>query len=78
MSNAYKYSEAYFTVYSILKTDYGKEKYKANDKLANYYLLKANELGNKSASFAIEERFSNKTIPFSSEYWNLIYTNQNN
>jgi hypothetical protein len=77
MSNAYKYSEAYFTVYSILKTDYGKEKYKVNDKLANYYLLKAYELDNKSASFAIEERFINKTIPSSSEYWNLIYSSPN-
>ncbi len=73
MSNAYKYSEAYFTVYSILKTDYGKEKYKINDKLANYYLLKAYESGNKSATFVLKERFTNKTAPSSNEYWNFIY-----
>lgn len=75
MSNAYKYSEAYFTVYSILKTDFGKEKYKINDKLANYYLLKAYELGSKSAAFSVEERFSKGTLPSSIEYWNLIYIN---
>lgn len=74
MANTYNYSGAYMSVYRILHTDLGTEKYKLNDRLANYYLLKAYELGNKSAGFSIEDRFYNVKIPTSNEYWNLMYS----
>lgn len=72
MSNAYNYKQAYYSVYRILHTDFGEEKYKYNDKLANYYLLKAYELGSKNAIYNIEERFPKSKIPSSKEYWKLI------
>ncbi|SHI64969.1 hypothetical protein [Flavobacterium terrae] len=72
MANAYDYSGAYYTCYKILHTDFGKEKYKMNDKLANYYLLKANEKGSKSSTYNIKERFPNGKIPSSEEYWKSI------
>jgi hypothetical protein len=74
MANAYNYSGGYLSVYRILHTDFGKEKYKLNDRLANYYLLKAYELGNRSAGYSIEERFYNVKIPTSKEYWDLLYS----
>lgn len=72
MSNAYDYSGAYYTCYKILHTDFGKEKYETNDKLANYYLLKAYEKGNKSSIYNIEERFPKGKAPSSEEYWKSI------
>jgi hypothetical protein len=74
MANAYNYSGGYMAVYRILHTDFGAEKYQLNDRLANYYLLKAYELGNRSASFSIEDRFYNVRIPTSKEYWSLLYS----
>jgi hypothetical protein len=72
MSNAYNYSESYYSIYRILHTDFGKEKYKISDKLANYYLLKAYELGSKNAFNTVMERFSKRKIPTSKEYWESI------
>lgn len=74
MANAYNYSGGYMSVYRILRTGFGEEKYKLNDRLANYYLLKAYELGNRSAKNSIEERFYNIKIPTSKEYWSLLYS----
>lgn len=74
MANAYNYGGGYMAVYRILRTGYGEEKYKFNDRLANYYLLKAYELGNRSAANNIEDRFYNIKIPTSKEYWNSIYS----
>jgi len=71
MSNAYNYKEAYFSNYMILKTDFINEKNKLNNMYANFYLLKAYELGYKYSINSVKNRF-NDSIPKSDEYWSLI------
>jgi hypothetical protein len=72
MAQVYEYSEAYNTAYFILHTDTENAQYEKLDKTANYYLLKAYELGNISAKNAIQSRFPDGEIPNSKDYLNSI------
>lgn len=67
----YEYHEGYYIAYSILHTDVINPTNENTNKLANYYLLKAYEEGNKSAKRNIKLRFS-KNVPGSREYWLMI------
>lgn len=69
MATDYGYSGAYYEAYSILHTDYDIEKHEGVNKLANYYLLKSYELGNKGARRNIHLRFNPSEIPTSKDYW---------
>ncbi|RWW96705.1 hypothetical protein [Flavobacterium cerinum] len=69
MATDYEYHGAYYEAYFILHTDYDIEKHEGVNKLANYYLLKAYELGNKDCKASIKERFNQSEIPTSKEYW---------
>lgn len=69
MATDYEFHGAYYEAYFILHTDYDIERHKVVNKMANYYLLKSYELGNKGAKSSIKERFNQLEIPTSKEYW---------
>ena len=69
MATDYEYYAAYYEAYSILHTDLEIEKHEEINKMANYYLLKYYELGNKDCKASIKERFNQLEIPTSKEYW---------
>lgn len=68
MANNYNSSDGSYVTYSLLSTD--KNLGSKSNKLANYYLLKACEMDKESGYDAdLEERFGDKTIPKSEDYW---------
>jgi hypothetical protein len=69
MATDYEYHGAYYEAYFILHTDLEIEKHVVVNKMANYYLLKSYELGNKGARRNIHLRFNQSEIPTSKEYW---------
>jgi len=71
IANDYQYHDGYYEAYSILHTDIKTNTNKKTNDLANYYLLKAYELGNKSAKRNLKNRFP-KEQPSSEEYWQTI------
>jgi|GEM_PF-1684799 len=72
ISNDYNYHGGYYMTYLILHTDVENGSNKKINKLANYNLLKAYELGNKNAKRNIKSRFEKIKIPKSEEYWDQI------
>jgi hypothetical protein len=70
MAENFKFSEAYFDAFIILKTDKIDSTNTKTNKLANYYLLKANERGVKEAKYFLNKRFGKiSELPKSEEYW---------
>ncbi len=72
MGERYKYTEAYMTTFFIMKTDKLNKKNIQQNKIANYYLLKAYEGGNRDAFDIINERFLDNKLPKSKDYWDSI------
>lgn len=70
MANDYNFPEAYIHVYTLLNSEKINSVNIKSNKLANYYLLKAYEMDKESGyEVDIEERFEDKTIPKSEDYW---------
>lgn len=73
MAENYDYNRAYYSVYQIIKHDSINNTNVRINKIANYYLLKANEKGYKYAKYSIEETFGESSdIPNSRNYWKEI------
>lgn len=70
MAENYKYSKAYSTVYTLLRTDVITPVNERTNKIANYYLLKAYEDGDKTTIYTIIARgLRNSEIQKSEQYW---------
>jgi hypothetical protein len=70
MANDYNFPEAYIHVYTLLNSEKINAVNQKSNKLANFYLLKAYELDKESGyEVDIEERFGNKPVPKSKDYW---------
>ncbi|EJL71487.1 SEL1-like repeat protein [Chryseobacterium populi] len=65
MAEEQHYPLAYENVYTILLRISDENGYRKDSKIGEYYLLKAYELGSKSAKYNLENFYKNKPIPTS-------------
>ena len=73
MAENHDYGRAYYSVYQIIKPDSVNSTNIRINKLAIYYLIKANEKGYEYAKYSLQETFNElSTIPTSSDYWKKI------
>lgn len=75
MAEDYHYNDAYFDAYLSLIAGKSKKKQEFSIDLANYFLIRAYELGNKAAKENILYRFGDtalKNLPSSKEQWRSI------
>lgn len=73
MANNFNHPKACLDVYHLLKTNEINNENNMTNKLANYYLLKAHEMGAHNTEKAVKERFGQLTeLPKSKDYWAVI------
>ncbi|AZA83533.1 hypothetical protein C1637_15240 [Chryseobacterium lactis] len=63
MAEEHNYPLAYENVYTILVRISEENGYKTDSKIGDYYLLRAYELGSKSAKYDLESYYKGKKIP---------------
>ena len=69
MAEKFNYPDGYYTTYFLLSTTVINDKNWKINKIANYYLIKANEAGHTNVASNLKERFKNKIIPKSNDFW---------
>lgn len=73
MANNFNHPKACLDVYHLLKTNEINNENNMTNKLANYYLLKAHEMGQHNTENAIKERFNKaENLPTSKDYWMTV------